>query len=116
VADLHIRAMTHPAANGERFLAVSGDFLSLSEVAKVLKSRMGAAGRKAPTRQLPDWLVRVASLFDPTVKQLLPELGKKKNATGEKARRLLGWSPRSPEEAIVAAAESLVRLGLVRNA
>ena len=26
VADLHIRAMTHPAAKGERFLAVAGDF------------------------------------------------------------------------------------------
>jgi dihydroflavonol-4-reductase len=38
-----------------------------------------------------------------------------KNATNEKAKRLLGWAPRSNEESIVATAESLVRLGLLRN-
>jgi nucleoside-diphosphate-sugar epimerase len=43
------------------------------------------------------------------------ELGKAKNATGKKARRLLGWTPRSREDAIVAAAESLLRLGLLRD-
>ena len=43
---------------------------------------------------------------------LLPELGKVKNSTNEKARDVLGWTPRSNEESIVAAAESLVRLGL----
>jgi hypothetical protein len=37
------------------------------------------------------------------------------NATSEKAVRLLGWAPRSREDAIVAAAESLVRLGLLRG-
>src|ERR1700693_1670380 len=51
VADLHIRAMTHPAAKGERFLAVARDFLSLIDIAKVLKSRMGDAGKRVPTRQ-----------------------------------------------------------------
>jgi nucleoside-diphosphate-sugar epimerase len=115
VADLHIRAMTHPAARGERFLAVSGDFMSILEIARTLKSRMGEAARKVPVRELPNWLVRIAALRDPAVKLILPELGKVKNATGEKARRLLGWAPRSREDAIVATAESLVRLGLLKN-
>jgi len=115
VADLHIRAMTHPAAKGERFLAVAGDFMSILEIAKVLKSRMGESARRVPTRQLPDWLVRLAALRDPAVKQILPELGKVKNATNAKARRILGWAPRSNEEAIEATAKSLVRLGLLRD-
>jgi nucleoside-diphosphate-sugar epimerase len=115
VADLHIRAMTRPAAKGERFLAVAGDFMSILDIAKVLKSRMGAAAKRVPTRQLPDWLVRIAALRDPAVKQILPELGKVKNATNEKARRMLDWSPRSNEDAIVATAESLVRLGLLKD-
>jgi nucleoside-diphosphate-sugar epimerase len=115
VADLHIRAMTDAAAKGERFLAVAGDFMSVLEIAKVLKSRMGAAAKRVPTRELPNWMVRLASLRDPAVKQILPELGKNKNATGEKARRVLGWTPRSNEEAIVATAESLVRLGLLKD-
>src|SRR6476646_6052320 len=109
VADLHLRAMTDAAAKGERFLAVSGDFMSILDIAKVLKARMGDAARRVPTRQIPDWLVRLAALRDPAVKQILPELGKRKNATSAKAQRLLGWTPRSSEDAIVATAESLVR-------
>lgn len=116
VADLHIRAMTDPAAKGERFLAVAGDFMTILDIAKVLKKRMGAAAAKVPTRQLPNWLVRLGALRDPTVKQILPELGKPKNATNAKAKRLLGWAPRSNEESIVATAESLVRLGLLKGA
>ncbi|MGA9448443.1 MAG: aldehyde reductase [Candidatus Sulfotelmatobacter sp.] len=115
VADLHIRAMTNPAAKGERFLAVAGDFMSILDIAKVLKNRMGASAKKVPTRQLPDWLVRIAALRDPAVRQILPELGKTKNATNEKAKRMLGWAPRSNEEAVVATAESLVRLGLLKD-
>jgi nucleoside-diphosphate-sugar epimerase len=115
VADLHIRAMTHAAARGERFLAVAGDFLTVRDIARVLKARMGDAGKRVPTRQLPSWLVRLAALRDPAVRQILPELGKVKNATSEKARRVLGWAPRSREDALVATAESLLRLGLLKH-
>jgi nucleoside-diphosphate-sugar epimerase len=115
VADLQLRAMTNPAARGERFLAAAGDFMSIREIALVLKERMGAAGRRVPTRQLPNWLVRVASLADPAVKQIIPELGRTKNATSEKARRVLGWTPRSREDALVASAESLLHLGLLKD-
>jgi nucleoside-diphosphate-sugar epimerase len=115
VADLHIRAMTHAAAKGERFLAVAGDFMLIHDIAKVLKNRMGEAGKKVPTRQLPNWLVRIAALRDPVVKQILPELGKLKHGSNEKARRLLGWRPRSSEEAIISSAESLLDLNLLKK-
>jgi nucleoside-diphosphate-sugar epimerase len=115
VADLHLRAMTHAAARGERFLCTGGDFMSMLEIAKVLKARMGAAAAKVPARQLPNWLVRLAALRDPALKQLIPELGKQKNGTNAKARGLLGWKPRSSEDAIVASAESLIRLGLLKS-
>src|SRR3984893_13136473 len=115
VADLHIRAMTHPAAKGDRFLAVAGDFMSMLDIAQVLKARMGASAKRVPTRQLPNWLLHIAALRDPAIKLILPELGKVKSATNEKAKRLLGWTPRSNEESIVATAESLVRLGLLKD-
>lgn len=115
VADLHLAAMSHAAAKGERFLAVSGEFMTIQDIAKVLKSRMGPTARRVPTRQLPNWLVRLASWRDPAVKAVIPELGKFKNATGEKAQRLLGWKPRSREDAIVATAESLIELGLLKE-
>jgi nucleoside-diphosphate-sugar epimerase len=115
VADLHIRAMIDPAAKGERFLATAGDFMSMLDIAKVLKRHMGAAAKRVPTRQLPDWLLRITAVLNPAARQILSELGKQKNGTSEKAMRQLGWAPRSSQEAIVAAAESLVRLGLLKN-
>ena len=111
VADLHRRAMTEPAAAGERFLAVAGEFMTVAEIAAVLRERMGDDASKVPTRMLPDWLVRLVSRFDSSVRQIVPELGKVKQASNAKAKGVLGWAPRSNEEAIVASAESLVRLG-----
>ena len=46
VADLHLRAMTHPEAKGDRFLAVAGDFLSFREIATILKSPHGGVGQE----------------------------------------------------------------------
>ncbi len=115
VADLHIRAMTDPAAKGERFLAAAGDAWSMLDIARVLKAHLGARAKRVPLRQLPDWIVRIVAFTDPAVKLILPELGKIKNATNEKAKRVLGWKPRPNEETILATAESLVRLGLVKQ-
>ncbi|QQQ03532.1 SDR family oxidoreductase [Lysobacter enzymogenes] len=115
VADLHLRAMTDPAARGERFLATAGDFLSVSEMAALLRRNLGVAARKAPTRELPNWLVRLAALADPAVRQIVPDLGNRKNASNAKAKRVLGWNPRSAEEALVATARSLIELGVVRG-
>jgi nucleoside-diphosphate-sugar epimerase len=114
VADLHIRAMTDPAARGERFLATAGDFVSIRQIAQILKDEAGPAARKVPTRAVPSWLMRIIGLFDAEVRGLLPELGKRKNASNEKARRLLGWAPKSVRESVLATAESLSALGLLK--
>ncbi|WP_186066362.1 SDR family oxidoreductase [Burkholderia gladioli] len=111
VASLHLLAMTEPAAKGERFLATGGASLWMADVAKVLRERLGEAASKVPTALLPDEVV----LGNPAMKGLIPLLGVDMNVTSEKAIRQLGWAPRSQEEAIVASAESLIRLGLIDN-
>ena len=113
VADLHLRAMTHPAAAGQRFIATSGDLLSMLDVARILRAQLGDAARKVPTRELPNWLVRLASRFDPKLKPLVPLLDSTRRATSAKAQHLLEWRPRTPQEAIVATAESLMTFGVV---
>jgi dihydroflavonol-4-reductase len=113
VADLHLRAMTDPAAKGERFIAASGGIMSMLEIAKLLTARLGNAARKVPTRQLPNWLVRFIALFNPTVRATLPLLDNTRHATSAKAQRILGWRPRPPEDAIVATAESLMKFGIL---
>lgn len=115
VADLHIRAMTNPKAKSERFLAVAGECMTMQEVALLLKKRLGDAGKRIPTNTLPNWIVRLVALIDPSIAQIIPELDEIKILTNEKARNVLGWTPRSNEEAIISTAESLIRLGLVRG-
>jgi len=115
VADLHLRAMTNPAAAGERFLAIAGESMWMIELADVLRSRLGDSAGKVPTRVMPNWMARLAANQNPTMRAAVPLLGINMNATGEKARSLLGWSPRSREDAIVATAESLIQLGLVKG-
>jgi len=115
VADLHLRAMIDPKAKGERFLAIAGDFMTMHEIALLLRAKLGDAAKKVPTRVLPNWLVRFFGLFDPGIKQITGELSKVKQGSNEKARKMLGWKPRSNEEAIIATAESLVKLGLLKR-
>jgi nucleoside-diphosphate-sugar epimerase len=110
VADLHVLAMTRPEAAGERFLAVSGDFIRLRDMALVLRSRLGDDARKVRALEFPDWAVRLVGRVDPGVRNVATELGPAKNATSAKAREVLGWEPRSREDALVASGEALVAL------
>jgi nucleoside-diphosphate-sugar epimerase len=113
VADLHLRAMTHPDAAGERFLANAGDPISFPDLAKLLRERLGADASHVTTRVLPDWLVRMGALVSTELRAVAPRLHRSQGASSEKARRMLEWRPRPLDDAIVATAESLVRLGLV---
>jgi dihydroflavonol-4-reductase len=110
VADLHMRAMTTPAAGGERFLATT-KFLWMAEVGQVLRDRLGADAGKVPTRTVPNWVVRGMSRFDPGLRSVVGDLGQRVDYSNEKARTRLGWSPRPIEETIVDCARSLIEHG-----
>jgi nucleoside-diphosphate-sugar epimerase len=107
VADLHVKAMLAPEAGGERFIAVT-QFLWMAEVAAVLRRELGEDAAKVPTRGVPNLLVRAMALFDPGVRSITNQLGKKLTYSGEKAKTVLGWSPRSIEETIAETARSMV--------
>jgi nucleoside-diphosphate-sugar epimerase len=107
VADLQIRAMTAPEAGGERFIAVAR-FQWMSEVAEVLRDRLGPAAAKVPKRTVPNLLVRGMGVFDPGIRSVIGQLGKKVELSSEKAETMLGWSPRPVEETVVDCAQSLI--------
>lgn len=113
VADLHLRAMTHPKAAGERFLALAGGTMSFHEIAMTLRKRFGDHEKRVATKTVPDWLLRLAAPFSVKAKQVLPMLGQFRISSNEKARTVLGWNPRSNEEAVIAAGESLLHLGFI---
>jgi len=106
VADLEIRAMTAPEAGGERFIATER-FLWFAEVAAVLRERLGEDAARAPTRSVPNLVVRAMGLFDPSVRSITGQLGKRTELSSEKARTHLGWSPRPSEDTIADCGRSL---------
>jgi dihydroflavonol-4-reductase len=113
VADLHVRALKAPGMAGERFIA-SGRFMKLREIADVLRAGLGPQAHKVTTRNVPDWLVRVASLFNPLAQAVVGELGSVRNQDARHAKTLLGWATRPVEQSIVDTARSLIELGIVK--
>ncbi|KHK99445.1 epimerase [Microbacterium mangrovi] len=108
VADLHLRAMTDPAAVGERFLATSGRSLRVVEIAGILRERLGDRAAKVPTREMPVFVARAMGVVNPQLRALRPQLGHDFPSTGAKAERVLGWKPRSVDESLVDTAESIL--------
>ncbi len=116
VADLHVRAMIDPAGAGQRFIAASGESISILDIAKTLRSRLGAAASRVPTREIPNFLVRLAARRNPSARAILWQLGTTTRFSSEKAQRMLGWSPRPIADSIADTGESLIRQGLVAQA
>lgn len=111
VAALHVAALQQPDSIGQRYLA-TGPYLRFAEVAEILR-------RKYPDypitmRSVPDWLLRLMAVFGRPVRQIINDVGNEKHFDGSKGEHLLGRPYHTPEEAVLSAAESLIRHGLVR--
>ncbi len=115
VAAAHIQAMTNRDAAGERFLLSSGPTIAMKDIGATIKAELGEAAWRVPTRSLPNFVVRLGAMFSPRFRAIAADLGYAKKMSSEKARRVLGWKPRDSREAIVAAARSMVRKGLVKK-
>jgi nucleoside-diphosphate-sugar epimerase len=113
VAELHLLAMTAPQAAGQRFIA-AGQFAWMADVADLLRAKMGAQGAKVPTMRVPDFVLRVAAIFDKELTAVIPGLGKRHDFSSEKAQRMLGWTHRSLEDAVLDCARSLIAEGIVK--
>jgi len=113
VADMHVRCLTISGMAGERFIC-SGPFLTMADIAAILRDGLGPQARKVPKRKLPDWMVRIAARFDPVIRQVIGELGNVRDTDISHARTKLGWNPRPPEESILDTARDMIRLGIVK--
>ncbi len=114
VADLHVRALTAPGLAGERFIA-SGRFMKLREMADLLRNELGSQAHKVTRRNVPDWLVRGAALFNPLARAVVGELGSVRHQDASHAQAVLGWTTRPVEQSILDSARCLIELGLVER-
>lgn len=112
VSDLHIRAMLAPNTHGERFIATT-EFHSIHQIVQVLKENFPAYQRKLPSWTLPNWLLKIAALFDSETKGVLMELPLRRYTSNQKAKDQLGWLPRPIADTIRDTANGLIAQGLV---
>ncbi len=114
VASLHILAMTSPKAAGQRFLATTGETLSMLDVADILREAFPQFAPKLPTKTMPNALIKAAALTNPMLKMVALIVGQYAGTSNEKAVSMLNWHPRSAREAIIATAQSMIDLGIVK--
>ena len=88
--------------------------MKLREVADLLRAELGPQAHKVTTRNVPDWVVRVAALFNPLARAVLGELGSVRHQDASHAKAVLGWATRPVEQSIVETARCLIELGIVK--
>ena len=112
VARMHRLALEAQVPSGGRYLGTAQS-LWMGEIAKAIKSQLGDAARKVPSRDLPDWVVKLVGLFDPKARQLIPELGREVNVDNTLTRETLQMTFRPATDAAAAMAQSLIDLDVV---
>ena len=111
-ADAHIRAMTNPAAGGQRFI-IGGRFFWLKDLVAILAHSFPDHASRLPSGEVSDEIVRVMAQSDPDARTIVHELNRDLSVSAAKAHRVLGWRSRPDEQCIRASAQSLIDLGLV---
>lgn len=115
VADLHIRAMENPNAAGERFIATADGQITMPEMAAIIRQHYPQLDNKVAIKILPNWMVRVGSLFNQQAQEGRLLLDVNRNVSNQKARKLLGWQPiGSIEETILATLQSMDKFDLLK--
>jgi dihydroflavonol-4-reductase len=112
VAAMHLAALEARESAGERYLA-TGRYLRFSEVADIL--RAAYPERRITSRPVPDWIMRVVARFGGPARQVINDIGNEKHFDGGKGERLLGRPYISAEDAVLSAAESVIRYGLLKR-
>ena len=112
VIELHFKALESETAIGQRYAAVS-ESIWFKEIAQFVLDAQPSYNKKVKAKELPNWFIKIFSLFEKSTRMIIPELGFKANISNEKAKQQLAFSPRSAKEAVMATANTLVEMKLV---
>lgn len=112
VADAHIRALTTPAASGQRII-VGGRFFWLKDLVATLRGLFPNHNSQLPCIDVSDEVVKTMAMTDPNARTIVHELNRDLSVSSKKAKRILNWHARPEEECIRASVQSLIDLGLL---
>ncbi len=111
-ASMHINALTDAEFAGRRVLA-AGVPIQLVDIARALATEFPEFARKLPTRQIPDFVVKIIALFDGDAKTAATSLGRKHAVDSAPSVKLLGHDLITNEKAACDMARSIIDRGLV---
>jgi dihydroflavonol-4-reductase len=112
VARMHRLALEADVPSGGRYLCVA-ECLWMIDMARAIRSQLGNAARKVPSREFPNWVVKLVALFDPTVRQIIPDLGREIRMDNTLTRDALQMTFIPAADAAAAMARSLIELNVV---
>ena len=110
VAKAHIFSMKSEKTNGERII-VSEKEMFFVEMSRALNN---AGFKKAPKREMPNFMVKVMALFIKELSGVVGSLGKKSITDKSKAKNLFDWEYISAEDSAIEATNQLIAMGLIK--
>ena len=111
VAEMHLRALDRPETAGKRYIAAAGS-IPLAGIGQLFKAAY--PNRRIPTREAPGFLLRLMAPFDPSIRALLPKLGRLERVSNLRAVQEMGMSFIPVNQALMASADWLVKAGKIR--
>ncbi len=103
VAKAHVFSMLNSSTNDKRII-VSESEMFFVDVGRILNK---AGFKKSPTKQMPNWLVKILALFVKELSGVTKSLGKRVDTDKSRAKSLFDWDYISAKDSIVDTANQL---------
>ena len=104
--------MTLPEAEGHRHILCK-QMLWCVDLARIIHAEFKVQGYRVPTSVAPDLLVRVAGVFDRSVRNVVHSIGRKRECDNTRMKTVLGVMPRDIRDTVIDMCYSLIEQGLV---
>lgn len=108
IAAMHVQALSHPATIGTR-LPGSAGVLWFKDIAEIIKQAY--PNRKTITREAPSFMIRLVSMFDKSLQQVVPELGRSFRISSRVSVEKLEMKLRPAKDALLDAAAAIIGHG-----
>jgi len=112
VAIAHVKALENKNSNGKRY-ALSAASVWAEELSVYLRDEFTQYGYKIPNRKIKYCTVKFASMFDDSLKQILPYVGKELRIENKRSIEELHIEYIDPKKSVVDMGYSLIERGYV---
>lgn len=116
VAKAHLQAMVLQEAVGNRHIIASTvEAKSMQEIALILDKEFGSRGFNVPTKLAPNFMIKLFSLFDKTVRIITPSLGISYKFDNSRMKNVLKIEPFDFKSTVIDMAISLIEKGFIKK-